>query len=181
MTARTYVAVLYSIILGGGRRLVMADLKAMASELGLGSPRTIVATGNLIFTAEEGNEAALEDALETRFKATFSKHIDIIVRRAEDWAALIEGNPFVEEAEAKGASVHVRVMRDRFKAEVAESIQQMARNGERIALVNGDLWMHFPNGVAGTKLLPAMSPKKHGVGTTRNWNTVRRIADALAQ
>ncbi|TIX36354.1 MAG: DUF1697 domain-containing protein, partial [Mesorhizobium sp.] len=43
---QTYVALLYSIVLGEGRRVVMSDLKAMAESLGLNNPRTLVATGN---------------------------------------------------------------------------------------------------------------------------------------
>ena len=48
----TYVALLHSIVLGPGKRLLMADLKAMAEALGFRAPRTLVATGNLIFEAE---------------------------------------------------------------------------------------------------------------------------------
>ncbi|RUU52055.1 DUF1697 domain-containing protein, partial [Mesorhizobium sp. M2C.T.Ca.TU.009.01.2.1] len=48
---QTYVALLYSIILSEGRRVVMADLKAMAEEQGLKNVRTLVATGNLVFEA----------------------------------------------------------------------------------------------------------------------------------
>ncbi|TIO91164.1 MAG: DUF1697 domain-containing protein, partial [Mesorhizobium sp.] len=46
---RTYVALLYSIILGEGRRVVMSELKAMAEAIGLKNVRTLVATGNLVF------------------------------------------------------------------------------------------------------------------------------------
>ncbi|WP_292238803.1 DUF1697 domain-containing protein, partial [Mesorhizobium sp.] len=48
---RTYVALLYSIILGEGRRVVMSELKAMAEAIGLKNVRTLVATGNLVFEA----------------------------------------------------------------------------------------------------------------------------------
>ena len=36
----TYVALLHSIVLGPGKRLVMTDLKAMAAEIGFANPRT---------------------------------------------------------------------------------------------------------------------------------------------
>ncbi|TGT25356.1 DUF1697 domain-containing protein, partial [Mesorhizobium sp. M4B.F.Ca.ET.169.01.1.1] len=41
----TYVALLYSIGLGEGRRLVMSDFKAMAEGLGFNNIRTLVSTG----------------------------------------------------------------------------------------------------------------------------------------
>ena len=50
---KAYVALLHSIVLAGGRRVVMADLKAMAEALGYRAPRTLVATGNLLFKSPE--------------------------------------------------------------------------------------------------------------------------------
>ncbi|TIU81712.1 MAG: DUF1697 domain-containing protein, partial [Mesorhizobium sp.] len=82
---QTYVALLYSIILSEGRRVVMADLKAMAEGLGLKNVRTLAATGNLVFEARTGEISKLEQRLEKAFENTFGRQVDIIVRGAEDW------------------------------------------------------------------------------------------------
>ena len=39
-------------------QLAMADLKAVAEELGLGSPRTYIASGNLLFTSGQSEDRA---------------------------------------------------------------------------------------------------------------------------
>ncbi|TIT84418.1 MAG: DUF1697 domain-containing protein, partial [Mesorhizobium sp.] len=85
---QTYVALLYSILLSEGRRLVMSDLKAMAEGLGLKNVRTLVATGNLVFETRSTKISALEQRLERAFEETFGRHVDIIVRGAEDWLKL---------------------------------------------------------------------------------------------
>src|SRR5690242_8313526 len=105
---QTYVALLYSIILGEGRRVVMADLKAMAEGLGLRNVRTLVATGNLVFEAERTATAALEKRLEAAFETAFDRHVDIIVRGAGDWQKLASRNPFPTESEEAGDQVAVR-------------------------------------------------------------------------
>lgn len=46
-----YVALLHSIVLGAGRRVVMADLRRMAEDIGYMDCRTLVSTGNLVFEA----------------------------------------------------------------------------------------------------------------------------------
>lgn len=56
-----YVALLHSIVLGAGRRVVMSDLKAMAEGLGFRNARTLVATGNLVFEAEEQSIVSVEE------------------------------------------------------------------------------------------------------------------------
>ncbi|NUS18861.1 MAG: DUF1697 domain-containing protein, partial [Mesorhizobium sp.] len=64
---QTYVALLYSIGLGEGRRLVMSDFKAMAEGLGFNNVRTLVSTGNLIFEARANELSMLERRLEKAF------------------------------------------------------------------------------------------------------------------
>src|SRR5437764_8935378 len=101
----SYVALLYSIGIGEGRRLAMADFRAMASKLGLQAPRTLIATGNLIFEATGVTARQLEPRLETGFEQTFGRRVDIIVRNAAAWRKLVAGNPFAEESRANGSRV----------------------------------------------------------------------------
>ncbi|TIS14950.1 MAG: DUF1697 domain-containing protein, partial [Mesorhizobium sp.] len=105
---RTYVALLYSIILGEGRRVVMSELKAMAEAIGLKNVRTLVATGNLVFEARTASVSGLERRLEKAFEETFGRHVDIIVRGAEDWLKLAAANPFPDESAKAGDQVAVR-------------------------------------------------------------------------
>ncbi|HTO32673.1 MAG TPA: DUF1697 domain-containing protein, partial [Pararhizobium sp.] len=109
MTA--FVALLHSIILGPGRRVVMADLRDTCEKIGFQSPRTLVATGNIVFEADHETAAAVEADLEKAFRDDFGKHVDIIVRTADDWRALAAGNPFPEAARDEAQNVIVRVMR----------------------------------------------------------------------
>ena len=171
----TYIALLHSIVITRDRRVVMADLKAMALELGFAAPRTWVASGNLVFEAEDAPLAALEGRLESAFAARFGRHVDIIMRRAEDWRLLVAANPFPDEAESGADSVHVRVMRHPLPADTLARLASYLTKGERVAVIGGDLWMHFPGKPSESRLLPLLTPKRTGIGTTRNWNTVRQL------
>jgi uncharacterized protein (DUF1697 family) len=179
--SRTWVALLYSIVLGPGRRVVMADLRTLAGELGFARPRTLLATGNLIFEAEAADARAVEARLEPAFAAAFGKPIDIIVRDAADWGRLMRGNPFPEASERDPAHVAVRVMRAPAPAAVAERLAPYRAEGEGLAIVDGDLWVHLPHGISGSRLSAAITPARAGgAGTFRNWNTVGRIGAAIA-
>ena len=91
-----YVALLHSIVLGAGKRLIMADLRALAEELGFTDCRTLVATGNLVFRAEAAPVREIEDRLERAFEDRFGKHVDILVRSGGDWLKLAADNPFAK-------------------------------------------------------------------------------------
>lgn len=177
----TYVALLFSVVLGPGRRLAMADLRAMASRLGLDNPRTAVATGNLLFETPSAPRGRLEGRLETAFADAFGRHVDIIVRPAADWPKLIAANPFPEQSETDPAHVLVRVGRSPLAADIAEALEPYRAGEERIVAVGHDLWVHFAHGVGSSRLAAAITHKRLGsVGTSRNWNTIRRIGDKLA-
>lgn len=175
----TYIALLHSIILGAGRRVVMSDLRATAARIGFRSPRTLVATGNLVFEADHDTVFEVEKALEQAFAADFGKHVDIIARTAKDWLALADGNPFCAASNAEAQNIVVRVMRGPLSAEVPATLQRGCHGGEQIRLVNGDLWIHFPGRPSESKLLSALTTKRLGPGTLRNWNTVRGLADMI--
>ncbi|PWJ89072.1 uncharacterized protein (DUF1697 family) [Mesorhizobium loti] len=176
---QTYVALLYSIILGEGRRVVMADLKAMAEELGLNNPRTLVATGNLLFEAPATDIADLERRLEAAFEKTFGRHVDIIVRGAEDWLKLAAGNPFPDESAEAGDQVAVRVMRKPAPVDAVAALQTYIAENEKVVSVGGDIWVVFSRERPSSRLLTATNHKRMGIGTSRNWNTVRRLVEMV--
>ena len=176
---QTYVALLYSIILGEGRRLVMADLKAMAEGLGLKNPRTLVATGNLVFEARAMDIAKLEQRLEIAFEKTFGRHVVIIVRSAENWLTLAAGNPFPAESAETGDQVAVRVMRKPAPADGVTALQAYVAEDEKVLPSGGDIWVVFSRERPTSRLLAAMNHKRLGIGTARNWNTVRKLAEMV--
>jgi uncharacterized protein (DUF1697 family) len=172
----TYVALLHSIVLGPGRRLVMADLREMAQGLGFRNPRTLVATGNLLFDADDAPLAAIENRLETAFRERFGKHVDIILRTAEAWHRVAAGNPFPD---GNAADVGVRIMRQPLGADVLPKLERIADPELGLALVDGDLWIDFRRKPSETKLLSHLTTKKLGIGTLRNANTVNGLAKML--
>lgn len=174
-----YVALLHSIVLGPGRRVVMADLRATAERIGFRDARTLVSTGNLVFKSDHSSVAEVEKALEQAFAEDFGKNVDIIVRTGSDWYALDAGNPFRSASDGDAQNIVVRVMRTPLSADIAAVLQRRCEGGEQIQLVNGDLWIHFPGKPSESSLLSALTTKRLGPGTFRNWNTVRGLTDMI--
>ena len=171
----TYVALLHSIVLGAGRRLLMADLREMAQELGFGDCRTLVATGNLVFHARAAPVRDIEDRLERAFEKRFGKHVDILVRSAPDWLRLTAENPFTD---GHPPDVCVRVMREPLGSDILGFLEKYRRD-EKITLVGGDLWIDFGGKPSESRLLSVLTTRRLGVGTTRNVNTVNGLAEML--
>jgi len=171
-----YVALLHSIVLAPGRRVVMSDLRDMASALGYRNPRTLVSTGNVIFEAPESPTGDIEKKLEAAFIEKFGKPVDIIVRTGKSWERLARSNPFPD---GEGSQVIVRVMRRPLDISALDKLKAYADPSQRLALVDGDLWIDFAGKPSEWKLPSALTTKRMGAGTLRNWNTVRGLAEML--
>jgi uncharacterized protein (DUF1697 family) len=175
-----FAALLHSVVLGGGRRIVMADLRGTALAAGFENPRTLAATGNLIIVSKADISAAeAESALEEGIRVVFGKHINVVVRPADAFIRMAAGNPFPGESGRDGSLVVVRVMREKLADGFEGALEQWLGEGEQVAVVNGDLWVSFAGQPSQSRLLSRLSKQHMGVGTVRNWNTVRGLAQML--
>lgn len=176
----THVALLYSVVIDKSRRVAMADLRQIAERLGHQNVRTLVSTGNMLFDASSQDIASLEAALERAFADFHGKHVDFIIRTADQWRKLVAANPFAAESAANPDRVVVRVMRAPAGETVAALLRPYQTAGEQVAIVDGDVWIAFPSQPSQSRLLGLLTPKRMGgVGTARNWNTVRRLGEML--
>lgn len=171
-----HVALLHSITLPDGR-LVMSDLRDLAKNLGLTAPRTLLATGNLVFETDEGDVRALERRLEAAYAKRFDRHVDMVVRTAPHWLRTVAANPFPG---AEAAQVMVRVQRHPLPPETIDRLAPYRPDDDLVRLVDGDLWVRFGGPPNRSRLLSALTTKRLGVGTSRIWNTARKLGDMLS-
>ena len=164
MTA--YVALIRAVNVGG-RQLKMADLMRIAEELKLGSPRTYIASGNLVFTSNK-SERALKSALEKAVGNHWGVTVDVFVRTAEEMAKAVKANPFGSEP---GNRVAAFFLDEPPPADALDAAKGVA--DERMALAPREIYVHYPSGMGHSKLrIPAAAS-----GTARNMNTVTKLAE----
>src|ERR1700757_2215367 len=89
----SFVALLRAVNVGGTGKLPMSELKAICEELGFGSVRTYIASGNVVFTSRK-SEAAIKGALEKRLEVYAQKPVGVLVRSAAEIAQVVADNPF---------------------------------------------------------------------------------------
>src|SRR6202008_4589340 len=82
----------------GGRKVTMAELKQAVEAAGHDNPRTLVASGNLVFETKKAAPAKLEAALEGLIEKTFGLFSEVMVRDPAEWAAILKANPFPKKA-----------------------------------------------------------------------------------
>ncbi|MEO6360420.1 MAG: DUF1697 domain-containing protein [Sphingomicrobium sp.] len=164
MTA--YVALLRAVNVGG-RKLIMKDLKAIGEELGLASPRTFIASGNLLF-ASRATVAELREMIEARVGQHMRADVSVLIRTAKEMADVAAANPFAELPGSKVAAIFLNQAPSHNALESAGGIID-----ERLALGRREIYVAYPSGMGRSKLrLPAAA-----AGTARNINSVAKMAE----
>ena len=163
----------------GGRKLPMAELRALCAELGWQDVATYIQSGNIVFSAP-GRPAAIETALEEAIGGRFGFDVPVIVRTAAQWAELAAGNPFPELAREAPNRLHLIVSRRPPEKDAAARLAARAEAGEQVEAVPGGLWLHYPEGIGRSKLTPSLVDKACGSpATARNYRTVLRLKEML--
>lgn len=162
------IAVLRAINVGGHGKLPMAQLLEHFAAAGFKDAKTLLQSGNVVFTGKGKSPAQLERALEAKVGT------DVIVRTAEEWSEIVAANPFRAEAKSDPARLHVMFL----KSEPEPDFEWPGP--ERMTRVGQQLYIVYPNGAGTSKLTGALIERKLGTrGTARNWNTVMKIAALL--
>lgn len=169
-------AMLRAVNVAGTGKLPMADLKAMLAGLGYDAPQTLLASGNAVFGTEAAPEA-VERRLEDALKAQFGFATDVFVRDRPELLAVMAANPFTDFAREQPSRMMVAFLKGEPPTDLSP-LERWATAGEMIARGPRCLYIAYPDGAGRSKLANARTEASKG--TSRNWNTVGKLAELLA-
>ena len=169
----TFIALLRGINVGGNKKIAMADLRAIAADLGFENPRTLLNSGNLVFRSAK-TAPAIEKQLESKLDC------DVIVRTADEWKAIVANNPFKDAARRDPGHLIVACLREAPKKGAIEALRNAIVGREVVELRGRDAYFIYPDGQGTSKLTNTVIEKNLGTrATARNWNTVRKLLDVV--
>ena len=160
----------------GGAKLPMADLRAMAADLGATDVETYIASGNLVCTlparrSPEAFDRALESAIEERF----GYFREAISRSLAEVEKALKAHPF-EVLEPKYS--YVTFLLSKPTKAAIEKARTYETGDDRWEVVGKDLHIRYATGAGRPQMKDAQIGKALAVpGTARNLNTVQALID----
>jgi uncharacterized protein (DUF1697 family) len=173
--ADTLAALIHGINVGRANRVAMADLRDLLSDLGYGDVRTLLNSGNAVFSAPTtGAEAMIAERIEAALAERLGVRTRVAVISASDLAAVVAGNPLRDQANDSSRLLVAFLACPSDLALIAALAEQdwapeAIAVGERVAY----LWC--PNGVAESRLSRALGQALGDAVTARSWTTVERL------
>jgi uncharacterized protein (DUF1697 family) len=163
----SYIALLRAVNVGGTGKLPMAELKAMCVAEGFVDVQTYIASGNVVLGSKL-SAAKVKAALEQRLQEYAGKPVGVIVRTAEEMAAVLKANPFPKAPPNWTVAIFLD---DPPPADALEHVKGQA--DEEVRLGKREVYVAYGSGMGRSKLkIPAAAK-----GTARNINTIAKLVE----
>jgi uncharacterized protein (DUF1697 family) len=179
MAQTRQVALLRGVNVGGRTRVPMAQLRDMVEGLGYEDVRTVLQSGNVVFSTDS-KPAQTAKAIEQQIEKELGLKVPVLIRTGTELARVVKGNPLSKVATepARFLVIFLSKAPDRrklAKLDDAAFEPDLFRAGKR------EIYVWCPNGFRDTKLGHAFWEKQLQLTATgRNWNTVTKLL-ALAE
>lgn len=172
-----YAAFLRGINLGK-KQVKMEKLRTVLSGQGLKNVKTLLASGNAVFETDEDNPEILKRKMEENLQDAFGFEIPVILRTSTYLHSLELQNPFGKISAPPGTGYYVTFLPVKSVSKLNIPYESPEKVFRVIRLSEGEVYsIVTPSKSGGTVDLMDFLEKQFGKFiTTRNWNTVKKIA-----
>jgi uncharacterized protein (DUF1697 family) len=174
MTSKRYIALLRGVNVGRAKRIAMADLRQLVGELGFSDVKSVLASGNVVFSAPLLAPAEAASAIEEALVLRLGVAARVIVLTADELAGIIDDNPLVPRA-TDHSRLLAFIFADPGLKHAVEPLCEQDWGAGALAVGPRAAYVWCPGEVLDSPVA-AMLVKQLGDGTTsRNWNTLRKL------
>lgn len=173
-----YVSFLRGVNVGGHGKIKMADLEAAYAALGLKNVRTLLQSGNVVFSSRLTDRAALAKRIRQEIERRFDLETEILLRTLDEIRAVVERGPLLSPR-ADPSKLLVMFLSGVPDARGQSELLKKHEGPEMIEVRGPEVYLYYPNGVGRSKLTGGLIENKLKVaGTARNWNTLAKLIEA---
>ena len=167
-----------------GRRTIKMDrLRHVLVAAGFDSVRTVLASGNVVFEVRSGTPAAARAKLQAAIKAAFGFEVRVIVRSAKEIRALVEQGPFRRVKVTPKTRLYVTFLSKPSKSKLKLPYKALGGDYQILEVTRGHvtsvLTLTPESGT--TRAMDVLGQEFGAEITTRNWNTITKLAKELGQ
>jgi uncharacterized protein (DUF1697 family) len=169
-----YVALIRGINVGRAKRVAMADLRALVEDLGYSGVRTLLNSGNVVFTSTRGRLAAAASRIEDGLTRRLGVSARVLVITAAELEAIVTINPL--DAVTKDPSrLLVSVLGNPADRSRLEPLRRQSWEPDALALGSRVAYMWCSRGSLQSPLAKAVGQVLGEATTARNWNTMQKL------
>ncbi|MEU4645221.1 DUF1697 domain-containing protein [Micromonospora sp. NPDC023814] len=172
-----WVALLRGVNVGGAQ-VGMADLRRLVAGLGHDDVKTYLQSGNVVFGSTVRDAEALARGIERAIADELGLTVPVLVRSGRELAAVAGGNPYAD-GEDDPTRLLVAFLATAPEKSTVDALTVPGGENVAFTVTGREVYLHYPDGGYGrSKFTNNYLEKKLGVvATTRNWRSVRALAE----
>jgi len=174
------IALFRGINVGGNNLLPMKDLMMILEKLGAENVKTYIQSGNAVFSHDAASAAGLANRISAAVQKSHGFKPHVFLLSAADLAKAIVENPF-PNAEKDPKSLDIFFLGSAPKTPDLKALESRITGSERFARKGPLFYLHAPDGIGRSKLANSAGIALGVAATTRNWRTVTKLMDMIAE
>ena len=172
---RRYIAFLRAMNVGG-RNVTNDVLRALFVAQGFADVSTFIASGNVIFTSPETDEAGLRAQIEAHLRAELGYEVITFLRTDAEVAAVAAYQPFDADRCAAAANLSVGFLAEPLSAESLAALAAFRSDTDDFAVHGREIYWISTVKQSETKITNAVLERKLKIRLTfRGVNTIARL------
>jgi uncharacterized protein (DUF1697 family) len=174
-----HIALLRGINVGRAKRVAMADLRALVTDLGYLEVRTLLNSGNVVFTVPRTVRGDAASRIERAIATRLGVSTRVTVLSAAELATVVRDNPLGDVANDPSRLLVSVLGRppDRIR------LKPLARQDwapEALAIGARVAYLWCANGILASRVAEAVNRAVGDAATARNWATITKLHRATA-
>ena len=174
-----YIAILRGINVGGKRKILMADLRALFEKMPFSAVSTYIQSGNVLFDySGNASIAELETQIKEAIDHTYGYDVPVIVFTASTLETAVAANPFYQESDMDINCLHLTFLQALPEQEQLAAIKNFDYPPDRFDIQGQHVFLYCAGKYHKSKYTNQFFEKKLKVtATTRNWKTVLQLLE----
>ncbi|MEM9856592.1 MAG: DUF1697 domain-containing protein [Bacteroidota bacterium] len=175
-----YVAFLRGINVSGHHKLPMAELRQMMLNLEFEEVVTILNSGNIVFSSYSNDIQHIADTIAKNLEQSYGFTVPTVVKKGDFIQQLLILDPFKGVEITKKVRLYVSFLMDDPKADLSLPWASEDGSYKILTIIENTVISMLDLEATGTPKAMEALEKFYGKEiTTRNWNTINRLAQKL--
>jgi len=170
---RTFIVLLRGINVSGQKKVPMAALRSLLSDLGFENVSTYIQTGNIVLQSTENKSLKIEELIKKALLSHFGFEVSTLVLSSEELKSIFDNCPFPTEKKNKSYFTVLHAVPD---GELSLAVSGEIHPNEEFVISDDCVYFYSKNGYGRAKCNTNFFERKLKItATTRNYNTMVKL------
>ena len=173
-----FVVLLRGVNVGKANRVPMEAFRRLLEEMGYTGVRTLLNSGNAVFTAPARSDSAHARAIAETLQASLGIAVPVIVKERRRFTSIVSQCP-ITPPDGHHSRFLVAFPQAGSALEALTAVVPLVQTPERFVVGEHAAYLYCARGILESKAATALLGKMGRTLTTRNWSTVMKLRELL--